>query len=303
MEQRIATKADYERRVDAVKNFIENNLDKTFRLEELAAVANFSKWHFQHIMHAYIGEPIWTYVMRRRLERAATLLRTTDLSVAEIAYASGYDVPSSLSKAFRLFYDISPIDYRNNLKISIMNNVKVNENLILKAPKIVNFEPKNAIFVELTGKYQELDFGGAYRKLWQFVKDKKLFSAGIEHIAVYVDNPDDKCECEGCTTPCTCEDCDCPDCLTRTHVCLILPKATAGEGEIGFKSIDGGKFAKFVYQGAYSVLSAVYDAIYSRWLPESGLTLRDCPPFEKYINSPDRVPPEKLKTEIYIPVE
>jgi AraC family transcriptional regulator len=61
-------------------------------------------------------------------------------------------------------------------------------------------------------------------------------------------------------------------------------------------------YAKFVYQGEYGNLSAVYDAIYSRWLPESGLKLRDCPSFEKYINSPDRVPAEKLKTEIYLPI-
>jgi AraC family transcriptional regulator len=50
-------------------------------------------------------------------------------------------------------------------------------------------------------------------------------------------------------------------------------------------------------------LSAVYDAIYSRWLPESGCALKDIPWFEKYINNPNNTSPEKLKTEIYIPVE
>jgi AraC family transcriptional regulator len=59
----------------------------------------------------------------------------------------------------------------------------------------------------------------------------------------------------------------------------------------------------FHYQGAYSNLDAVYDMIYGKLLPENGLRLRDYPCFEKYLNHPDRTEPEKLKTEIYIPVE
>ncbi|MDR1718869.1 MAG: AraC family transcriptional regulator [Dysgonamonadaceae bacterium] len=304
MEQKISTKEDYQKRVDAVKNFIEQNLKNNFRLAELADVANFSKWHFQHIMHAFLGEPVWAYVMRRRLERAAILLRKSDLSVSEIAYECGYDVPSSLSKVFKMFYHVSPMEYRNNLKINIMNVLKVNEELSLKSPKMIDLNEKKVIYLQLVGKYPDLDFGGAYRKLWQFVKNQKLFSAGIEHIAVFIDCPEDKCKCDNCDTPhCTCDNCDCPDCITRTNVCLVVPKAEVGEGEIGITTIAGGKYAKFVYQGPYSGFSAVYDAIYSRWLPESGLKLRDCPSFEKYINNPERVEPEKLKTEIYVPIE
>jgi AraC family transcriptional regulator len=37
-------------------------------------------------------------------------------------------------------------------------------------------------------------------------------------------------------------------------------------------------------------------------LPESGLELRNAPEFEKYLNSPENTKPEKLRTEIYIPI-
>ena len=57
------------------------------------------------------------------------------------------------------------------------------------------------------------------------------------------------------------------------------------------------------FGGARGRLSAVYDTIYSKWLPESGQPLRNYHCFEIYINNPDKTPPEKLKTEIYIPVE
>ncbi|WP_418383570.1 GyrI-like domain-containing protein [Alistipes finegoldii] len=43
--------------------------------------------------------------------------------------------------------------------------------------------------------------------------------------------------------------------------------------------------------------------MFREWLPRSGCELRDSPGFERYRNNPDRVPAEKLKTEIYIPLK
>lgn len=67
--------------------------------------------------------------------------------------------------------------------------------------------------------------------------------------------------------------------------------------------LKGGKFAMFLYRGAYDNLDAVYNTIYSELLPESSLRLRNEHGFEKYLNHPGSTKPEKLKTEIYIPVE
>jgi AraC family transcriptional regulator len=89
----------------------------------------------------------------------------------------------------------------------------------------------------------------------------------------------------------------------RTDICLVVKKDVKPQGDIGVKEIKAGKFAMFHCQGAYSNLDAVYDMIYGKLLPENGLRLRDYPCFEKYLNHPDRTEPEKLKTEIYIPVE
>jgi AraC family transcriptional regulator len=55
--------------------------------------------------------------------------------------------------------------------------------------------------------------------------------------------------------------------------------------------------------GSYEHLNAVYDTIYAKWLPESGEKLRNYHCFEKYINNPENTVPEKLKTEIYVPIE
>jgi transcriptional regulator, araC-type len=65
--------------------------------------------------------------------------------------------------------------------------------------------------------------------------------------------------------------------------------------------LAGGKYAVFFYQGSYSHLAAV-DDVAMRWVVESEYELRDEPLFEKYLNDSRRTPEEKLKTEIYIPI-
>jgi AraC family transcriptional regulator len=308
MEQRLTTKKEYLKRVNIVVEYINAHLDEDIDLEKLADISNFSKWHFQRIMKAFLGEPIGAFIQRLRVETAAKLLRRSNLPVSEIAYKVGYDTPSSLSKVFQAFYHISPSEYRNNKNFVIMKPIQLNENLNLEVPKIVNIEPKQAIYLKLTGSYQTLDFNGAWSQQWQIVNSNNLYSAEIEHIAIYHDDPKITEESK-----------------LRTDICLTLPNAVEPEGEIGVKTIDGGKYAVFLYTGSYEQLDAVYDTIYGKWLPENGgcscedcctpyslgcppecdcgCILRDVPCFEKYINDPSQTPSEKLKTEIYVPIK
>lgn len=286
MQQRTSTIEEYKKQINIIIEYINNNLDKPVDLAELAEISHFSPYHFHRITRAFIGEPIGAYILRVRLETAAKLIRYTDLPVSEIAYKVGYDVPTSLSKAFKQQFGISPLEYRTNKEFRIMKTEKKDIQLDIKGPKIMDLPTKKAIYINLTGQYDNLDFSGSWQRLWQFVKEYKLFSFGMEHLAIYYNDPkvteSDK---------------------LRTDICLVIKKEAKPQGDIGVKEIKGGKYAMFLYKGAYSNLDAVYDAIYSQLLPEKGLRLRDYNGFEKYLNHPDKTKPEKLKTEIYIPVE
>ena len=160
----------------------------------------------------------------------------------------------------------------------------INPDLALKAPKIMELEPKNLIYVALTGEYGSLDYGKAYEQLWAVVKSQKLFTKGIESICVSYDDPK--------ITEAS---------LQRSEVSLAIHKPAQPEGNVSCKTLAGGKYAVFFYQGSYSQLSAVCDAA-MRWVVESEYELRDEPMFEKYLNDARRTPEEKLKTEIYIPI-
>lgn len=286
MKQRASTIEEYQKQINIVIEYINNHLDEPIDLMKLAEISNFSPFHFHRIIRAFLGEPIGTYILRMRLETAARLLRYTDLAISDIAYKVGYDVPSSLSKSFKQHYDISPIDYRNNKDYHIMKTEKKDISLNIKGPKVMDIPTKKAIYLKLTGIYGSLDFSGSWQRLWQFVKENKLYSFGMEHIAIYYDDPK-VTENE----------------KLRTDICLTIKKDIKPQGEIGVKEIIGGKFIMFLYKGSYEHLDAVYDTIYSRLLPETNFRLRNTHGFEKYLNHPGNTKPEKLKTEIYIPVE
>ena len=286
MEIKSSTREEYLKRVNVVVDYINNHLDEELDLQKLAEMSNLSTYHFHRIMKAFLGETLGAYIIRVRLETAVRLLRYTDLPVEQIAYSVGYEMPSSLSKSFKQFYDITPLEYRNNKNFVIMKPVQLNPDLKLKSPKMIELETKKAIYIRLTGAYSELDFCGAWGKLWAYVKENKLFSAGIEHISIYHDDP----------KVTTSE-------KLRTDVCLVLPKPAEPKGEIGVKEIAGGKYAVFSYQGPYTNLGIVYDTIFAQWLPDSGYELRNAPLYEKYINDPSRTEEAKLKTEIYIPLQ
>ena len=286
MEIKTSTREEYLKRVNVVVDYINNHLDEELDLQKLAEMSNLSTYHFHRIMKAFLGETLGAYIIRVRLETAVRLLRYTDLPVEQIAYSVGYEMPSSLSKSFKQFYDITPLEYRNNKNFVIMKPVQLNPDLNLKSPKVIDIETKKAIYIRLTGAYSELDFCGAWGKLWAYVKENKLFSAGIEHISIYHDDP----------KVTTSE-------KLRTDVCLVLPNPTEPKGEIGVKEIAGGKYAVFLYQGPYTNLGIVYDTIFAKWLPDCGYELRNAPLYEKYINDPSRTEEAKLKTEIYIPLQ
>ena len=84
---------------------------------------------------------------------------------------------------------------------------------------------------------------------------------------------------------------------------MIIHKEAKPSGEISVKTLKGGKYAVFLYQGSYTYFANVYDYIFNEWLMENDYELRDEPVRERYISNPDRVAEEKLKTKFYLPVK
>jgi AraC-like DNA-binding protein len=81
-------------------------------VDDLAAAAGLSRAHFSREFSRAFGESPHAYLLTRRLERAAALLRTTDRSVAEICLSVGWQSVGSFTTSFTRMFGASPTAYR-----------------------------------------------------------------------------------------------------------------------------------------------------------------------------------------------
>jgi AraC-like DNA-binding protein len=81
-------------------------------VDDMARAAGLSRAHFSREFRRAFGESPHAYLLTRRLERAAALLRTTDRSVADICFSVGLQSVGSFTTSFTRTYGVSPTAYR-----------------------------------------------------------------------------------------------------------------------------------------------------------------------------------------------
>jgi AraC-like DNA-binding protein len=81
-------------------------------VDDLARAAGLSRAHFSREFRRVYGESPHAYLLTRRLERAAALLRATDRSVPDICFSVGLQSVGSFTTSFTRTYGISPAAYR-----------------------------------------------------------------------------------------------------------------------------------------------------------------------------------------------
>jgi AraC-like DNA-binding protein len=82
------------------------------RVDDMASAAGLSRAHFSREFRRAFGESPHVYLLTRRLERAAALLRTTDRSVADICFSVGLQSVGSFTTSFTRTWGASPTAYR-----------------------------------------------------------------------------------------------------------------------------------------------------------------------------------------------
>lgn len=88
--------------------FVEDNLNRSIALSELAAVANVSKFHFCRLFKQRTGMTPMAFVEQLRIERARQLIRDTTLALAEVALLTGFADQSHFTRRFRRRVGVTP---------------------------------------------------------------------------------------------------------------------------------------------------------------------------------------------------
>lgn len=80
--------------------------------KELAERFSFSESRFKFYVKGILGDSYLNYFHKKKMEKAAELLETTNLKVIEIASAVGYENQGKFAKVFADTYGVSPLEFR-----------------------------------------------------------------------------------------------------------------------------------------------------------------------------------------------
>jgi AraC-like DNA-binding protein/quercetin dioxygenase-like cupin family protein len=98
--------------VEHIRHHIDHNFASPLPLQQLADRVHYSPCHLNAVFRELIGVPIRQYILRRRLEQAEHLLKTSSMEIKQIAYAVGFADPLYFSRLFRKRFGASPNTFR-----------------------------------------------------------------------------------------------------------------------------------------------------------------------------------------------
>jgi AraC-like DNA-binding protein len=102
------------------KDFADARYAEPITVDDLAAAAGLSRAHFSRMFTRTFGESPHAYLQTRRLERAASLLRYTDRSVADICAMVGLSSVGSFTTTFARVYGKPPAAYRAGMPPAVL---------------------------------------------------------------------------------------------------------------------------------------------------------------------------------------
>ncbi len=106
-------RTEYEGRLHRALAYVDEHLDETISLAQLAHVAAFSPFHFHRIFAAHVGETLGTYLTRRRVEQAAARFASQPrLSVLAVALGVGFGSAEAFTRAFKKQFGCAPSEWK-----------------------------------------------------------------------------------------------------------------------------------------------------------------------------------------------
>ena len=277
---------NYRDRVARVVAAIVSDPIATRSLDELAAIAHFSPFHFHRIYRGVIGETIAATVRRLRLARAAQLLAAGVETVTQVAMAVGYGSPQAFSRAFREFAGTAPRAFRQQRGFAGLGLASLPRASDIPAAcdlavEVVVRAPQRVHALALRGPASTIP-----HTWWRLMQ-----IAGAWPVRGRI----------GVATADGDEGSEFPDGGFVYHASVVLESEPAQASELVSIEVAGGRYAQHTLTGPYTQINAAISALYAAWLPQSGFEPDDRPVIEVYHSSFD-TPPQDLRTDLLIPI-
>jgi len=98
--------------VGRLDQYVDQHLDRSISLDELAGVVQLSAFHFARKFRAAYGCPPYAYVLTKRVARAQAQLANPAVPLKAIAAACGFSDQSHMTRLFRRTLGVTPAEYR-----------------------------------------------------------------------------------------------------------------------------------------------------------------------------------------------
>ena len=297
----------YTQRMNRVLDHIDAHLDDSLEIAPLAAVANFSPYHFHRIFSAWMGETLGDYLSRRRLEIAAIRLAgQRQTPILHIALAVGFGSGEAFSRAFKARFGCTPSAWR------AQTPERWGEELLQARRKSNPDQAGNALTGDNTGSTTHPEpamqvtlatlpptriaylrhigpYGESVARFWQneflpwmFANDLGNRDCyGIGHNDPHIGDP----------------------AQFRYDACVEVPESFVPSGLAGLATLPGGRYAQLRYRGDGPGIGRAWAELLRNWLPQSGLQIDSRPLFEHYPAGSDYDPQTGIFTcQLCIPV-
>jgi AraC family transcriptional regulator len=281
---RAQTQASYEARLNRVTDYLYEHLDDDIRPEQLAEVACLSAYHWHRIYTAMRGETLSVTIRRLRLQRAADRLANSDASIDAVAASAGYGSVDAFARAFKDVYGQTPAAYRTAGSHAAFKAANRTRDAAGFPVTVETLPQLRCAGVAHVGSYMQID--RAMMRLFGELGAHNLLTPEQRMIGVFLDDPGLVAESD-----------------LRSCACSPIAGDVVLVGPLEDMVLRGGLYARLRYQGPYADMRDAYRWLLGVWLPQSGHEPDDAPVFERYLNSPQHVPPSELLTDIHLPLK
>ncbi|MFG2949542.1 AraC family transcriptional regulator [Streptomyces adustus] len=281
-------------RLNQAMEHIEDHLDQTVDVDELARIAATSEYHLRRMFSALAGMPLSEYVRRRRLTLAGAEVLAGRDTLLEIAVRYGYGSGESFARAFRAMHGIGPGEARRTgaaldsqsrmaFRLTVEGNSSMRYRVVDKADFTV---------VGLKARVP-LVHSGPNQAIMDFVRgiDPQL----LERLEKLSDQ-------EPYGVVAVCDDLD-PSRAEGTELDYyqgVITSAAAPAGSTAL-SVPAGAWAVFTTSGpAPEAIQELWRDVFTQWFPSNPYRSRPGPEILRIRMSPDRT---EADAELWLPVE
>lgn len=289
----------YHLRTARARDHIDRHLDSDMLdLEQVSAVAAFSKFHFHRQFVALFGLSVHRYQQLGRMKRAAFRLAHKDDSILQIALEAGYETPDAFARAFRQRVGQSPSSFRQDpdwqawreafTPLDQARTTLMNRHFSLSEVVLTEFPATRVAIMTHRGSPDRL--GETIQRFIMWRQEHDLSPRKSATFTLFHDDPQ--------TTP--------PD-LFRLGLCAGTDKSlkmlTRSDETIEIGEIPAGRCAMLRVVGTVDTLEDAALFLYREWLPASGEEIRDFPLFCQRIAFYPHVPEHEAIADLYLPLK